>query len=290
MATPASTTRSDFYVYALFRENGVPFYIGKGHGRRLADHDMAARRGDKGYRNAVIRDMHARGVELIRAKVHEGLTETAAHVYEVALIAAIGRHPHGPLTNLTDGGEGFTGLKRVRGRKQSIKHIANRAAALRGKKLAPERAARLLAANLGKKASAKTRAKMSAIRLGRKPTEETVKKSAMSRRGKKRTAEQCAHIAAGLKSSKAVKEQIARLAEGNRGRKHSPDAIANMSAAQAGKKQSRDHIAKRMAAHIGKTRSAAARANMKAAQIAGAERRRAAQVTLAGRQMTFLGL
>lgn len=214
MATADPSTRCDFYVYALFRENGVPFYIGKGRGRRLADHDMAARRGDRGYRNAIIRSMQANGVELIRVKIHEGLTETIAHAYEITLIAAIGRHPHGPLTNLTDGGEGFVGFKHTKGRKQSPEHIAKRSAARRGKALSAEHIANMTAARLGKKASPGTRAKMSATRVGRKRKPEHIAIISAANRGKKRSPEALANITAAQRKRRkheAMSENLKKL-------------------------------------------------------------------------------
>jgi len=277
MAADPSSTRSDFYVYALFREDGRVFYIGKGRGRRLADHEMAARRGDRGYRNAVIREMQARGIELIRTKIHDGLTEDVAHAYEIALIAAIGRHPHGPLTNLTDGGEGFVGFKHATGRKQSPEHVAKISAAMRGRKLSPEHIAAMSVSQLGRKATLETRVKMSVKRRGRSRSPEAIAKTAASNRGKKRTPEACANMSLAQRGSAAVRERMVRLAKVNRGRRLSPEHIEKMAATKRGKKHSLAHIAKRMAAHIGKTRSAEARANMAAAQRASALRKRASK-------------
>jgi hypothetical protein len=103
--------RSDYYVYVLFRENGVPFYVGKGTDNRWVRHEGSARRGDRGRVYDVIRRMLALGIEVPKVKVHDGLTETVAHEYEIALIAAIGRGRRGPLVNMTDGGEGTSGWK-----------------------------------------------------------------------------------------------------------------------------------------------------------------------------------
>lgn len=103
--------RSDFYVYVLFRENGIPFYIGKGTDNRWLRHEANARRGAKGRVYNVIRHMQARDIEVPKIRLHSELTEAVAHEYEVAFIAAIGRGRRGPLVNLTDGGEGTSGWK-----------------------------------------------------------------------------------------------------------------------------------------------------------------------------------
>jgi hypothetical protein len=133
----AHSTLSHFYVYALFRESGVPLYIGKGCGDRWLHHEKRARNGVGGYKHEIIRGMQARGLEVIKVKLHEGLTEAVAHAYEVALIRAIGRGQAGPLVNLTDGGDGVSGFKHPPGKKRSPEHVAKVAAARRGKKFSP---------------------------------------------------------------------------------------------------------------------------------------------------------
>lgn len=161
MATDDLSTRSDFYVYALFRENGVPFYVGKGRGDRLAYHGRGFQKNTKSHKTAIIRGMQMRGSEIIRAKLHDGLTEPIAHEYERALIQAIGREPYGPLVNLTDGGEGVTGLAHTlearasignasRGRKKSAIECANIAAGKRGTKASKETLAKLSESHRGK--------------------------------------------------------------------------------------------------------------------------------------------
>lgn len=268
MATGTLSTNTDFYVYALFRENGVPFYVGKGKGRRWTDHDAAARKGTKGHKNAIIRDMHARGAELIKTKIHEGLTESIAHEYEVALIKAIGRGKNGPLTNLTEGGEGTSGFKHPPGRKFSSEHKAKLSAARVGKKLSPEQIMKMSLRMIGRKASQETREKMSATRAGKKPTPEAIAKSAASRLGGKMSPEARAKMSAARRANKIMMEHIASLGTKQRGKKLSSETRAKISATGRGRKQSPEHVAKRAAAHIGKTRSEASRKRMSDAQRA----------------------
>ena len=100
--------RSDFYVYALFLEDGeTPFYIGKGCGNRIDVHDLDARKRPRYRKDNIIRDMWARGVAYVpRMKLAEGLTNDMANRIEMDLIRLVGRMPNGPLANHTDGGDG----------------------------------------------------------------------------------------------------------------------------------------------------------------------------------------
>lgn len=95
-----------FYVYILARPNGTPFYIGKGSGRRVFDHDNEARSGHKCYKCNVIRKIWRGGSEVQRYTVFTTDDEDEAYAYEAELIALHGR---GNLTNGTDGGAGGRG-------------------------------------------------------------------------------------------------------------------------------------------------------------------------------------
>jgi hypothetical protein len=210
MATRDPSTRSDFYVYALFRETGVPFYIGKGKGQRWTQHERDARNGARGYKATLIRSMQKRGIKIIKVKIHEGLTEVAAYGYEIALIKAIGWGGNGILLNRTDGGDGSPGL--------------------RGHKRSPE-----------------TRAKMTASATGRKMSPESIAKSAAANRGRKHSADHRAKSAAGLRGRAKSPEAIAKSAAARRGGKRTAETRAKMAAAKLGKKQTAEHIAKRLA-------------------------------------------
>ena len=88
-------TMNKFYVYGYFREDGTPYYIGKGCGRRAWS------------RHKVIR----RPVDRSRIKIlAEGLSEEEAFEWEFDLIDLLGRKDLGTgcLRNLTSGGVGGT--------------------------------------------------------------------------------------------------------------------------------------------------------------------------------------
>lgn len=90
--------RKDFYVYAHHKKSdGSLFYIGKGTGGRARS---------PGGRSIYWRRIAAKHGRTIRM-VKKDMPEQCALSLERALIAAHGR---GNLTNLSDGGEGVTGI------------------------------------------------------------------------------------------------------------------------------------------------------------------------------------
>jgi len=95
----------DHYVYVLFDERGQPFYVGMGRGARWCH------RGGRSSRDAVVNRLQASGFEVPRVKVAENLSRIQAAEIEIALIAAIGRWPDGPLVNASNGGDGVAGIK-----------------------------------------------------------------------------------------------------------------------------------------------------------------------------------
>lgn len=103
--------RSDVYVYALFREDGItPFYIGMGLGYRWLCHERQATK-VKSRKNDVILAMRAAGFsDIPKKKLAENLTREQAMAMEIELIAMYGRAPYGPLTNLTKGGDRIVDL------------------------------------------------------------------------------------------------------------------------------------------------------------------------------------
>lgn len=159
-----------FYVYVIFRPDGEPCYVGKGHGRRINKHEWRAK---NPHLAAIIR---AAGGTLPKVKVREGLFEHEALEVEVAFIAAIGREANGgPLVNLTDGGEGTVG--KIWSEKERLACSARMKAnpPFKGRHH-DERSRELLAeAHRGLKASEETRAKMRASRAKVKLTEEAKK-------------------------------------------------------------------------------------------------------------------
>lgn len=89
-----------FYTYIWRNADGVPFYIGKGKGKRA--HNTKKRPKE-------FKEIYERGgcfVEIVDYFIHE----SQAHAFEVELISLYGRRDMGGLlVNKTDGGEGTAG-------------------------------------------------------------------------------------------------------------------------------------------------------------------------------------
>jgi len=125
----------DFYVYLYLREDGTPYYAGKGCGNRaFIEHRI-----------------NGKGVHTPKDKSRivfpeTNLTEVGAFALERRMIRWYGRKDLGTgiLHNRTDGGEGSSGLVLLDSTKQKIRE-----------------------ANLGKKHSNKTKQKMADARSGK---------------------------------------------------------------------------------------------------------------------------
>lgn len=91
-----------FYVYVLARPNGKPFYVGKGKGGRVYDHEKEARSGHRCHKCNVIRKIWKQGGQVQRYIVFATSDEQEAYQHEKDLIALYGRKT---LCNRTDGGD-----------------------------------------------------------------------------------------------------------------------------------------------------------------------------------------
>lgn len=97
------------YIYYDPSRNNEPFYVGKGHNERAWSHLKSKHGGP--FMNR-LRKMIRNGIRPIIG-LYSGLEEEFAHLLEQELISKFGRKNlgKGPLLNLTDGGEGSSGLK-----------------------------------------------------------------------------------------------------------------------------------------------------------------------------------
>ncbi len=122
-----------FYVYAYLREDGTPYYIGKGSGNRAWVNHRGITKSGKLYFKGIQTPCDGRIIIL-----ETYLTEVGAFALERRYIRWYGRKDTGTgiLRNLTAGGEGLTDVVRTeiwcqrisngnKGKQKSEQHIAN---------------------------------------------------------------------------------------------------------------------------------------------------------------------
>ena len=141
-------TLNRFYTYAYLREDRTPYYIGKGTGKRIYSTNRNGLKPPKDKSKIIF--------------LKQNLTEEEAFKHEKYMIAVFGRIDIGTgiLRNLTDGGEGASGV--IVG-KEHRKKISK---ALQGKIVSKETRRRMSEAQKGKSPSEKTRQKMSEAQKG----------------------------------------------------------------------------------------------------------------------------
>jgi hypothetical protein len=113
------------YVYTLTDpRNGMPFYVGKGHGKRCEFHLDEAKYYTKRKSKKLnkIRKLMSLGMKPIITKVEENVSDAQAIDFECLLIAEM-RDIGIPLTNMTDGGDGAKGYKHTEEHKQKMHEL-----------------------------------------------------------------------------------------------------------------------------------------------------------------------
>jgi len=132
-------TEKRFYVYTYSYPNGVPFYVGKGTGKRIKNHlwDAKANRKLNSFTVRVIKKLLREDKEPIVEKIIDNIDEEFAFLIEEEFIRKYGRRNTntGILTNNTDGGEGTSNAKGI---KRTPEQIEKMRIALTGHKQSEE--------------------------------------------------------------------------------------------------------------------------------------------------------
>ena len=139
---------TQFYSYLWLREDGTPYYAGKGSGRRAYHSD--------GH------NVH-RPKNRSRILVFPMINEAEAFESEIALIELFGRLDNGTgcLRNITDGGDGISGFRHS-------EEFAKRQAAIRtGRKHSDATKQKMRESQLGKHHSDVTKQKLREIKTGK---------------------------------------------------------------------------------------------------------------------------
>lgn len=217
------------YVYALFRPDTCEiFYIGMGQGKRFNDHVKNRKRGRSYKDNLICKIIDDLGYPDIPVFfLGDGMTREEACDLEIALIYAIGRHPHGPLVNKTKGGDGLV---------EPCLELRNR----------------MGLSQRGRKHSNETKAKIAAASKGRKQTKESIEKTRQYNLGRKRSEEVKEKIRLKAIGRKASDEVRAKMSANRKGRKQSQDIIAKRVSKIIGRKYTDEHKNKIGASRKGK--------------------------------------
>jgi hypothetical protein len=225
-----------FYTYIHTRlDSGMVFYIGKGKGDRAFS--------AKGRNQRWNRTAKKHGWE---ARIHAHFIEEADAFENEKTLISLYRELNHPLCNMSDGGEGASG---VIPSAETRKKIGD---ASRGKPRPPHVIAILRAANTGIKRTPEQIRANSEYRKGKKLNPETVKKIAAANTGQKRSEDARKNMSEAAKQRGISAETLMKAHLATRGMKRSKEFCAKVTAALTGRpvsKETRDKIRSR---HIGR--------------------------------------
>jgi len=182
-----------YYVYQYLREDGTPYYIGKGKGDRAW------------VKHQVSLPTTPDRIQIIK----ENLSESDALALEIELIGKYGRKDinTGILRNMTDGGEGTSGYQhKENSRKRISESRMGEKNPMYGKSPTPAHSRKLSLAKIGKPSNAK----------GKKYSEETrqnYKKAAIMRAKDPLINAKISNSLKGIKRSEETRKKMAEAAK-----------------------------------------------------------------------------
>lgn len=140
----------------------MPFYVGKGHDKRAWIHLTPHEDDPNKHKTRKIKKALRQGKQILVEFIKTDLCEDDAFMWEVFWIAEYGRRDlgYGPLTNMTDGGEGRSGSKAsIETRQKMSKSQSGINSSQYGIQRSEDVRKRMSEAQKGKKQSEETKAK-----------------------------------------------------------------------------------------------------------------------------------
>lgn len=201
-----------FYTYTYLSKHDVPYYVGKGQGKR-------AYTTEQGH-------IPPKDRSKIQISYFEG--EDIALAFEMYLIDFWGRQDLGTgvLRNRTDGGDKPPSQK---GRKRSEESLKRISASQMGKKLSEETCRKISEAGMGRKLPLESRQKIAKAATGRKVSEDTKRKLSEINIGHKISEEHLQKLIAANTGRVVSAETRDKISKSNAGKKRSEEARKNIS-------------------------------------------------------------
>lgn len=237
------------YVYTLaYPESmgGSVFYVGKGTGNRINDHEAEAKRGRKTnpYKNNIIRKIWSQGEQVVKEKIAFFETHQEACMYEIAMIFFLPG-----LTNLTYGGDGTMGIvvsdelrrKRSEAAKGRILSAEHRHKIGEGTKryMSTEEAKRMhTEVHKGRKCSEEAKRMMSEAHQSHWCSDEFRRKQEAARKGRVLSEEAHQNMSESHKGRIITPQERQKISEANKGRKISDEHRHKISEANKNRKPS----------------------------------------------------